>query len=288
MKKKEESIYFTLLFSISSLFWIKTSFGPLLICYSYEHDCVLCFAVFPMELRRSGLAAWHVSGDRSNAGGGVGSVAGAPGATDEVFLAAQEAAQAHRDSQGRLILVDYQLPMAPVTIGTREISLSKYSCQITHYILSTSLLNYRFSSDLNCDENHATLVGKFVAFSPALVRMSAKKSNIFLSFLCKHSCEAKFACFILWFFQILNHLLETVRSFDNKAFSLLRLTKCFSKFLSLVQVVSINEMLTLDSQVPIAQAGLGLYIANKQWNLERWQTAWRKLRRCEISRYVQE
>ncbi|XP_043284384.1 longitudinals lacking protein, isoforms N/O/W/X/Y isoform X11 [Venturia canescens] len=48
-----------------------------------------------------GLAAWHVTGDRSNAGG-VGSVAGAPGATDEVFLAAQEAAQAHRDSQGLL------------------------------------------------------------------------------------------------------------------------------------------------------------------------------------------
>lgn len=32
----------------------------------------------------------------------MGSVAGAPGTTDEVFLAAQEAAQAHRDSQGRL------------------------------------------------------------------------------------------------------------------------------------------------------------------------------------------
>ncbi|XP_034938651.1 longitudinals lacking protein, isoforms A/B/D/L isoform X7 [Chelonus insularis] len=48
-----------------------------------------------------GLAAWHVTGDRSNAGGVVSSVAGAPGATDEVFLAAQEAAQAHRDSQER-------------------------------------------------------------------------------------------------------------------------------------------------------------------------------------------
>ncbi|XP_011298990.1 longitudinals lacking protein, isoforms A/B/D/L isoform X16 [Fopius arisanus] len=47
-----------------------------------------------------GLAAWHVTGDRSNAGGVVGAVAGAPGANDEVFLAAQEAAQAHRDSQG--------------------------------------------------------------------------------------------------------------------------------------------------------------------------------------------
>ncbi|XP_043284385.1 longitudinals lacking protein isoform X12 [Venturia canescens] len=54
-----------------------------------------------------GLAAWHVTGDRSNAGG-VGSVAGAPGATDEVFLAAQEAAQAHRDSQG------YEYQCAPI------------------------------------------------------------------------------------------------------------------------------------------------------------------------------
>ncbi|XP_034938645.1 protein jim lovell isoform X2 [Chelonus insularis] len=52
-----------------------------------------------------GLAAWHVTGDRSNAGGVVSSVAGAPGATDEVFLAAQEAAQAHRDSQDMLSLM---------------------------------------------------------------------------------------------------------------------------------------------------------------------------------------
>ncbi|XP_012261721.1 protein jim lovell isoform X27 [Athalia rosae] len=49
-----------------------------------------------------GLASWHVTGDRSNAGGVVGAVGGTPGTTDEVFLAAQEAAQAHRDSQGRL------------------------------------------------------------------------------------------------------------------------------------------------------------------------------------------
>ncbi|XP_011160473.1 longitudinals lacking protein isoform X22 [Solenopsis invicta] len=48
----------------------------------------------------AGLGSWHVTGDRSNAGGVVGSVvAGAPGTTDEVFLQAQEAAQAHRDSQ---------------------------------------------------------------------------------------------------------------------------------------------------------------------------------------------
>ncbi|XP_072767127.1 uncharacterized protein [Anoplolepis gracilipes] len=47
------------------------------------------------------LGAWHVTGDRSNAGGVVGTVAGATGTNDEVFLAAQEVAhQAQRDSQG--------------------------------------------------------------------------------------------------------------------------------------------------------------------------------------------
>ncbi|XP_018363301.1 PREDICTED: longitudinals lacking protein, isoforms A/B/D/L isoform X4 [Trachymyrmex cornetzi] len=49
----------------------------------------------------AGMGSWHVTGDRSNAGGVVGSVA-APGTGDEVFLAAQEAAQAHRDSQDSL------------------------------------------------------------------------------------------------------------------------------------------------------------------------------------------
>ncbi|XP_076663701.1 uncharacterized protein LOC143366472 [Andrena cerasifolii] len=40
----------------------------------------------------AGTGVWHVTGDRNNARGVVGSVAGAPGTTDEVFLAAQEAA----------------------------------------------------------------------------------------------------------------------------------------------------------------------------------------------------
>ncbi|XP_015516485.1 longitudinals lacking protein, isoforms A/B/D/L isoform X11 [Neodiprion lecontei] len=54
-----------------------------------------------------GLASWHVTGDRSNAGGVVGAVGGTPGTTDEVFLAAQEAAQAHRDSQGNHGYLDF-------------------------------------------------------------------------------------------------------------------------------------------------------------------------------------
>ncbi|XP_043588955.1 longitudinals lacking protein, isoforms H/M/V-like isoform X26 [Bombus pyrosoma] len=61
----------------------------------------------------AGIGAWHVTGDRSNAGGVVGSVAGAPGTTDEVFLAAQEAAQAHRDSQGGA--VRWKLAVVQVT-----------------------------------------------------------------------------------------------------------------------------------------------------------------------------
>ncbi|XP_053974119.1 protein jim lovell-like isoform X12 [Hylaeus volcanicus] len=64
----------------------------------------------------AGIGAWHVTGDRSNAGGVVGSVAGAPGTTDEVFLAAQEAAQAHRDSQGTIYFprsTGYHYPVCP-------------------------------------------------------------------------------------------------------------------------------------------------------------------------------
>ncbi|XP_029036956.1 longitudinals lacking protein, isoforms A/B/D/L-like isoform X24 [Osmia bicornis bicornis] len=63
----------------------------------------------------AGIGAWHVTGDRSNAGGVVGSVAGAPGTTDEVFLAAQEAAQAHRDSQVMFnaTMLPYLSPMVP-------------------------------------------------------------------------------------------------------------------------------------------------------------------------------
>ncbi|XP_058795887.1 sex determination protein fruitless isoform X11 [Phymastichus coffea] len=49
-----------------------------------------------------GMAHWHMAGDRSNTS--VGAAAGAPGVNDEVFLAAQEAAQAQRDSQDEKIL----------------------------------------------------------------------------------------------------------------------------------------------------------------------------------------
>ncbi|XP_076682702.1 uncharacterized protein LOC143376352 isoform X12 [Andrena cerasifolii] len=66
----------------------------------------------------AGIGAWHVTGDRSNAGGVVGSVAGAPGTTDEVFLAAQEAAQAHRDSQ--VVRKRVSIPIRQISMKWRK------------------------------------------------------------------------------------------------------------------------------------------------------------------------
>jgi hypothetical protein len=73
----------------------------------------VCFA----GVGATGLASWHIAGDRSNASV-VGAAAGAPGSQDEVFLAAHEAAQAQRDSQGRLIHANYHsAPRPPLDNG---------------------------------------------------------------------------------------------------------------------------------------------------------------------------
>ncbi|XP_058795892.1 longitudinals lacking protein, isoforms A/B/D/L isoform X15 [Phymastichus coffea] len=56
-----------------------------------------------------GMAHWHMAGDRSNTS--VGAAAGAPGVNDEVFLAAQEAAQAQRDSQDWESCLQYVNPV---------------------------------------------------------------------------------------------------------------------------------------------------------------------------------
>ncbi|XP_071565710.1 uncharacterized protein [Temnothorax longispinosus] len=62
----------------------------------------------------AGLGSWHVTGDRSNAGGVVGSVVGGPGTADEVFLAAQEGVQ--RDSQGATYSpANWTIPTLPST-----------------------------------------------------------------------------------------------------------------------------------------------------------------------------
>ncbi|XP_072767133.1 uncharacterized protein [Anoplolepis gracilipes] len=76
------------------------------------------------------LGAWHVTGDRSNAGGVVGTVAGATGTNDEVFLAAQEVAhQAQRDSQG---MKDFSSSLLRSNIDHRDrsfvSSITRYPC----------------------------------------------------------------------------------------------------------------------------------------------------------------
>ncbi|XP_053974124.1 longitudinals lacking protein-like isoform X16 [Hylaeus volcanicus] len=79
----------------------------------------------------AGIGAWHVTGDRSNAGGVVGSVAGAPGTTDEVFLAAQEAAQAHRDSQDLEHLGGFKIPcnaLPRTTVEFQHRNKSRFPC----------------------------------------------------------------------------------------------------------------------------------------------------------------
>ncbi|XP_044583205.1 uncharacterized protein LOC123264132 isoform X1 [Cotesia glomerata] len=78
-----------------------------------------------------GLGSWHVTGDRSNAGGVVGSVvAGAPGSNDEVFMQAQEAAQAHRDSQDYKPDVSiFRVKREPEDIlSTIKIEAVQYAC----------------------------------------------------------------------------------------------------------------------------------------------------------------
>ncbi|XP_029036797.1 longitudinals lacking protein, isoforms F/I/K/T-like isoform X1 [Osmia bicornis bicornis] len=110
----------------------------------------------------AGIGAWHVTGDRSNAGGVVGSVAGAPGTTDEVFLAAQEAAQAHRDSQGMVALLtllrsDYkqQSPQQPPQQQQQQQGMKKTrsSSGLTATTRSTVVLSGRRVSASNAGDN---------------------------------------------------------------------------------------------------------------------------------------
>ncbi|XP_043527212.1 longitudinals lacking protein, isoforms A/B/D/L-like isoform X7 [Frieseomelitta varia] len=109
----------------------------------------------------AGIGAWHVTGDRSNAGGVVGSVAGAPGTTDEVFLAAQEAAQAHRDSQEYLqpagfsyaSLIDRRRRSYPKAgiFTTTYVEKQKFPCPTCSSVFSHKN-NLYYHSKFECEE----------------------------------------------------------------------------------------------------------------------------------------
>ncbi|XP_048264641.1 protein jim lovell isoform X12 [Bombus terrestris] len=131
----------------------------------------------------AGIGAWHVTGDRSNAGGVVGSVAGAPGTTDEVFLAAQEAAQAHRDSQGRLICdcgrrFKYQFSMM---CHQRSECGEEYRCEKCTFKSNKLHLWLRHVKTPNYDMGLFHVKGAGLAFDnfPELpsISISAKKHN---------------------------------------------------------------------------------------------------------------
>ncbi|XP_043789496.1 longitudinals lacking protein isoform X16 [Apis laboriosa] len=93
----------------------------------------------------AGIGAWHVTGDRSNAGGVVGSVAGAPGTTDEVFLAAQEAAQAHRDSQESMW---QQLAHNRQRSRTRQGKENAKQCNETRFFCESCGKSYKWKESL--------------------------------------------------------------------------------------------------------------------------------------------
>ncbi|XP_067204378.1 longitudinals lacking protein, isoforms H/M/V isoform X22 [Linepithema humile] len=106
----------------------------------------------------AGLGTWHITGDRSNAGGVVGSAIGAPGATDEALLAAQEAAQqAHRDSQDHTELCDWLTDPLVTQELNENISQSCFEFVTTDYNeLSQESLEHREKkykiTTLVCDE----------------------------------------------------------------------------------------------------------------------------------------
>ncbi|XP_029661798.1 protein jim lovell-like isoform X5 [Formica exsecta] len=88
----------------------------------------------------AGIGAWHVTGDRSNAGGVVGTLtgAGATGATDEMFLTPQEAtAQQQRDSQDE----DVQCGAEKSNDEESEVCEVPFHGQLNYLLCDSPILN---------------------------------------------------------------------------------------------------------------------------------------------------
>ncbi|CAK9815874.1 Longitudinals lacking protein, isoforms H/M/V [Anthophora plagiata] len=148
----------------------------------------------------AGIGAWHVTGDRSNAGGVVGSVAGAPGTTDEVFLAAQEAAQSHRDSQEFFLPGDFSY-VTPYRARRRryqkagvspnlDVTKRKFPCPTCPSIFSHKN-NLYYHSKFECGQlprfncPYCTYRTKHVSNVRAHVRRKHPGNNVYAIDVCK-------------------------------------------------------------------------------------------------------
>ncbi|XP_074112515.1 uncharacterized protein LOC141536125 isoform X21 [Cotesia typhae] len=130
-----------------------------------------------------GLGSWHVTGDRSNAGGVVGSVvAGAPGSNDEVFMQAQEAAQAHRDSQ------DYKGPWV-VLIKLDEKILKLHDLKKKKFACTNPACMSEFASK-RLLETHV----KSGCWVPNYQEQQMQQESQWLNFFQEKELEKRFPC----------------------------------------------------------------------------------------------
>ncbi|XP_050455570.1 longitudinals lacking protein, isoforms F/I/K/T-like isoform X35 [Cataglyphis hispanica] len=100
----------------------------------------------------AGLGAWHVTGDRSNAGGVVDMLRGgaATGATDEIFVTPQEAtAQQQRDSQDLYMMDSFMSSVGSTVEMTERIEHSPCGAQKILFYCPKCLHGFTLKSNRN-------------------------------------------------------------------------------------------------------------------------------------------
>ncbi|XP_066584383.1 longitudinals lacking protein, isoforms A/B/D/L isoform X8 [Prorops nasuta] len=147
--------------------------------------------------------AWHnMTGDRINAGGVVGPpVAGATGAADDVFLAAQEAAQAHRDSQGQILVKPsrkpngrFECPMCLKDFSIRRVCVRhyqecgrkpRYGCPYCNKIFKYGNMVLGDTSDQRCSSSVLQAFGQ---------RRQSRRCTIGPYHCPTYNCTRSFSC----------------------------------------------------------------------------------------------
>ncbi|XP_070149651.1 sex determination protein fruitless isoform X11 [Polyergus mexicanus] len=144
----------------------------------------------------AGLGAWHVTGDRSNAGGVVGTLtgAGATGATDEMFLTPQEAtAQQQRDSQDDTELCDWLTEPFINQEFDEDISQSCFEFVTTDYNeLSPESMEHRRKKQLKITTLICEGCGKHFSRVDSLRRHEKLYCKVKSKPICCPVCDKKF------------------------------------------------------------------------------------------------